>query len=265
MEITELTASTWGILAAAAFVMGMSKGGIPGIAVAAIPWVAMTVPGKASTGLILPMLIIGDLFALAWFRRSASIKDVLRALPWAVLGVFAGWWLLGKIPDDNPKIMNRIVGVIILFILTLQIGKKLIALKKPRDATPANPVRSGANDSPTAHIYAMFMGAFGGITTTLANAAGPVMSAYFLGLKLPKATFIGTSAWFFFIINWIKVPIMVKEKMISLESLRVNLYLIPALLLGVFAGIAIVKRINQATFEWVVTIIAALASLKLVI
>ena len=107
------------------------------------------------------------------------------------------------------------------------------------------------------------MGSLGGITTMLANAAGPVMSAYFLALKLSKTTFIGTCAWFFFVINIFKAPFMLHEGMITAQSLKANLLLLPALLLGVFAGVLVVKRINQNIFEWAVIILAAAGCVKL--
>jgi hypothetical protein len=107
------------------------------------------------------------------------------------------------------------------------------------------------------------MGFLGGVTTMLANAAGPVIGAYLLSLKLSKATFLGTSAWFFFIVNWIKVPFMVQQRMITMDSLRINLYMVPALVAGVAAGIFVASRINQKTFDILVTALAALACLKL--
>ena len=78
-EVSQITPMQWAFLMAAAFIQGMSKGGVPGLTVMAIPLVAMVIPGKASTGLVLPMLVVGDLFALFYWRRSVSVRDLLRA------------------------------------------------------------------------------------------------------------------------------------------------------------------------------------------
>ena len=267
-DLSAFTTSDWLVLVAAAFVFGMSKGGLPGISIVAIPWVANLLGSKQSTGFILPMLIFGDFIALAYFRRVASIKDVLRALPWAIVGVLVGWQILRIIPDaKSNKTMDYAVAGIVLFILALQI------LNKCKKSAPANSGDSSKTENTDAtrekpfpvlrYAFSVFMGFLGGVTTMLANAAGPVMSAYFLALKLSKTTFIGTCAWFFFVINIIKAPFMLNEKMITPQSLMVNLYLIPAVLLGVFAGVLVVKRINQNIFEWTIIILAAAGCFKL--
>ena len=246
------------MLVAAAFVLGMSKGGLPGAAVVAIPWVADMLGAKQSTGFILPMLIAGVLFALSWFRRAVSARDVLRALPWAVVGVLVGWWILRLMPDDaaadnSTKIMKYTVAGIVLFILSLQVARKLRPLAR----------EDGGAQSFAKRVFSVFMGFLGGVTTMLANAAGPVMSAYFLSMRLPKATFLGTCAWFFFVVNWLKFPIMLNEGMITRQSLATNLLLVPVLLIGAFAGILVVKHISQKSFEWLVIALAATGCFKL--
>ena len=251
VDVFELQTTDWMLLLFSAFLQGMSKGGVPGLAVMAIPLVAMVIPGKNSTGLVLPMLVIGDLFALAYWRRSVSVRDLLRALPWAVLGVVAGWMLLDRIADAQ---MKPLIGGTVLFILGIHVWRKIRARKNEADGAAGDVGRP---------FFAAFMGFLGGVTTMLANAAGPVIGAYLLSLKLSKATFLGTSAWFFFIVNWIKVPFMVQQRMITMDSLRINLYMVPALVAGVAAGIFVASRINQKTFDILVTALAALACLKL--
>lgn len=251
MEFGDLQTMGWISLLFAAFIQGMSKGGIPGIAVMAIPLVAMVIPGKASTGLVLPMLVVGDLFALAYWRKSLSVPDLLRALPWAILGVVVGWLLLGKIQDSQ---MKPIIGGTVLFILTIHVMRRVRSAQNPDRKEITGPAK---------YLFPAFMGSLGGVTTMLANAAGPVIGAYLLSLKLSKETFLGTSAWFFFIVNWIKVPFMVQQNMITAASLKINFFMIPALVVGVTTGIFIAKRINQKTFDTLVTVLAALASLRL--
>ena len=251
MEFGSIDVVGWIILLACAFIQGMSKGGVPGLAILAIPFVAMVVPGKASTGLILPMLIVGDLFALLIWRRSVSGRALVRALPWAIAGVVVGWRLLDFIPDAN---MNRVIGIIVILILVLQVWRKFSAKS---DA----PAFSGSTIG--RYGYPAVMGMLGGVTTMLANAAGPIISMYLLSMKLGKETFLGTSAWYFFIVNWVKVPFMVEQGMITSESLKVNVMMLPALVAGVAMGVFVAKRLKERTFEALVIVLAAAACLKL--
>lgn len=254
-EMTDFTWSQWLVLMVAAFLQGMSKGGVPGLTVLAIPFVAMVIPGKASTGLVLPMLVVGDLFALAYWRRSVCVRDLMRAFPWALVGVLVGWRLLGRI---NDAWMQPVVGATVLLILGIQVYRKLRkdnANAKTNEGTRQAAIRR--------HGFAVFMGSLGGITTMLANAAGPVIGAYLLSLRLSKETFLGTCAWFFFLLNWVKVPFMVDQGMITRGSLVTNALMVPALVVGVVCGIFVARRVKQKTFEWMVIVLAGLASLKL--
>lgn len=149
--------------------------------------------------------------------------------------------------------MRPIIGATVLLILGIHVFRKW---NDSRSSKRNNSAHGG-------RIFAAFMGALGGITTMLANAAGPVIGTYLLSLKISKETFLGTSAWFFFIINWIKLPFMIHQGMVTAESLKVNICLVPALVLGVGAGVWVIHRINQKTFDWLVTCLAALASLRL--
>ncbi len=251
MEFSQLGFSDWATLMFSAFLQGMSKGGIPGLGILAVPFVAMVIPGKASTGLVLPMLVVGDMFALLIWRKSVSVPDLLRALPWALLGVLAGWRLLGKIPDAY---MSQVIATTVLLILVIQGWRKFLSSSKENTED---------RNSIGKHIFPAFMGSLGGITTMLANAAGPVIGVYLLSLRLDKARFLGTSAWFFFIVNWIKVPFMVEQNMITRESLSTNLVMVPALLCGVGMGVLIARRMKQRTFEIAVIVLASAACLKL--
>jgi len=254
METSAFSPATWTTLLAAAFLQGVAKGGVPGVSILAIPLVAMVIPGKAATGLILPMLILGDVFALAYWRRAASWRDLLRALPWALAGVAAGTVFLTRINDRH---MRPIIGGIVLAILLAHVWRLRLAPKPADDTQADHPARR--------HLFAAFMGSLGGFTTMIANAAGPVMGTYFLTLRLSKATFLGTSAWFFFIVNWVKAPFMVHLDMITASSLMVNLLMAPGLLAGVAVGVFIARRLNQQAFEWAVILLTALACARLLL
>ncbi|NLL84802.1 MAG: sulfite exporter TauE/SafE family protein [Lentisphaerae bacterium] len=254
MDATAFSVADWTMLLIAAFLQGISKGGVPGVTILAIPMVAQVIPGKASTGLILPMLLLGDLFALAYWRRSASWRDLLRALPWALVGVILGALFLDRLDD---RYMRPVIAFTILFILIIHVWRNYLSPRRNTAPEGNHPVKR--------HAFAALMGSMGGFTTMVANAAGPVMAMYFLALRLSKATFLGTSAWYFFMVNWVKVPFMIHLKMITVESLRVNAMMAPILVLGVVSGVFIARRLNQRAFDIVVTTLTAIACARLLI
>ncbi|MDP3179803.1 MAG: sulfite exporter TauE/SafE family protein, partial [Spirochaetaceae bacterium] len=184
---------------------------------------------------------------------SASWKDLFRALPWAIVGIIAGVLFLDRIDD---RFMRPMIGGIVLLLLVLHLRRHYLAPAKQEAAVRGD--RSGRR------IFAAAMGCLGGFTTMLANAGGAVMSIYFLALGLSKETFIGTSAWFFFIVNLIKLPLMVRLGMISGESLGVNLAMVPALAAGTVVGIFIARRLDQKVFDIAVSVLTAAACIRLI-
>jgi hypothetical protein len=112
-------------------------------------------------------------------------------------------------------------------------------------------------------LFAAVMGFLAGLTTQLANAAGPIMVIYLLAMKLPKFEFIGTSAWFFLILNWIKVPIFISEGRIAATTFAVDSCMLPLIVGGAVAGLIILKRVPQKWFNIAMQIFAASAAIKL--
>ena len=109
----------------------------------------------------------------------------------------------------------------------------------------------------------LWLGFLAGVTTMMANAAGPIMIIYLLAMRLPKVEFVGTGAWFFFIINWLKVPFSANLQLMTVESVKLDLMMLPFIALGALAGIFLLKRIPQKAFAAVVQIFAAAAAIKL--
>ena len=113
--------------------------------------------------------------------------------------------------------------------------------------------------------FGPIMGIFAGLTTMMANAAGPVMTLYLLAMRLPKLEFLGTGAAFFLLINWIKVPFIAQLGLINASSLTLNLYLLPAVAVGALLGRPVVQRVNQRIFENAALALAAVAALRLLL
>jgi uncharacterized protein len=246
-HIYDLCAYQWLILAVCAISVGINKTGMPGLGIFVVPLIATVLPAGPSTGLLLGLLILADIFAVVYYHRHAQWHHIWRLLPWALLGIVAGYLLMGHISD---KTLRPIIAVIVL-------GMLVWGLLRKGDATP--------DDGTVRHSkpYVTFMGFAAGFTTMLANAAGPVMTTYLLASGLPKNNFIGTAAWFFFIINWLKVPFQVSLGGINLYSVKIDLMLLPAIIVGAILGIVVLRKLPQKVFNVAVAILTAFAAVKL--
>jgi len=111
--------------------------------------------------------------------------------------------------------------------------------------------------------FAVTLGFMAGLTSMMANAAGPIVIIYLLAMRLPKVEFVGTSAWFFFIVNWLKVPFSANRNLMTGDSVMLDLMMLPAIALGAVVGIFVLKRIPQKAFTTVVQWLAAAAAVKL--
>jgi uncharacterized membrane protein YfcA len=236
----------WVLLYFAAVISGFSKTGIPGVSILSVSIYANVLPARMATGVVLPMLIFADVFAFLVYRKNLEWRRVGRLLPWALAGLVLGWLALGRVDDRQTA---HLVGVIIAVMLGLHLWRRW---KNP--------------DELAAHAPAWFgpvMGVFAGITTMIANAAGPVMTLYLLAMRLNKLEFLGTSAAFFLLINWIKVPFIAQLGIINATSLSINLHLLPAVAIGALLGRPVVERVNQKIFENLALAMTAIAVIKL--
>ncbi len=244
----DLSLTQWLALALSAFLVGVSKTGIPGLGILPVPLMALALPAKASVGALLPMLIFADLFAAGYYRRHAQWAHILRLMPSTILGIIAGYLAMGKVTDQQLK---PAIAVIVLSMLAIRVVND--RLKKPQDKIEPS---SGL-------FFAVFLGFFIGVTSMMANAAGPIMIIYLLAAGLPKTQFVGTIAWFFFIVNWVKVPFSTRLDLITAESLKLNVSLFPVIFIGALTGIVLLKHIPQKLFRIIVLALAAAAALKL--
>jgi uncharacterized membrane protein YfcA len=242
----DLGPTGWFVVVLCAFLIGVTKTGIPGLGILVVPLMATVVPARNSVGLLLGILILGDLFAAGYHRRNAEWKHVLRLLPAALAGIVAGFFALRLVTDAQLK---PIIGVIVLIMLGLNYW---------RTKSQGQEVRI-----PTQWWFSALLGVIAGATSMMANAAGPVMTIYLLAMRLPKFAFVGTAAWFFFIVNWLKVPFSARLDLMTAESIKINLMMLPAIALGALVGVFFLKRIPQKAFDAVVQLLAAAAAIKL--
>ena len=246
IETLEITYwGQWAVLVIGAFAIGVSKTGLPGVGILVVPLMALAFPAKPSVGLLLPILIFADIFAVGYYRHHGKWKHLAKLLPWAIVGIGVGYVVLSKI---NSDMLKPVIGVIVLGMLAIRLRSIL---------------KSDPQKLPDHWTFAAMMGLLAGTTTMMANAAGPVMVLYLLSMHFPKQKFIGTAAWFFFIVNWIKVPLMGNLGMITAASLKMDLMVFPAVVAGAAAGIWLLKRIPQRLFNILALILAAAAAIKL--
>jgi len=198
------------------------------------------------------MLIAGDVFAVAFYRRHADWRHLFHLMPWAFLGVVAGYLLLGVLTDSQ---LRPIIGLVILVMIGMGQYRAWRERKASKEAVEAQP-----SFSPR---FAASMGIVGGAVTMMANAAGPVIALYMLAMKLPKNVFVGTGAWYFLIMNCVKVPFSAHLGLVNSSSIALNLCLLPLIVIGAVAGLLLLKRLPEKLFNRLVLILAALAALKL--
>jgi uncharacterized membrane protein YfcA len=255
----------WIFAVVAALCLGMSKTGFTGMSMLGIALMAEVWPARESTGVILPMLIFGDFFAVMLFSRHALWPEVWRVLPPAVLGVVIGFGIFRLLPGT---IFGPVIGWIILVLVCLQLWQRSEAASRPLAELSGETVTSVNGDQDRGNFrqtsLRWSLGALAGITTMLANAAGPVMTVYLLMMRLAKYEFIGTSAWFYCIINLTKLPFSYSLGVINLSSLGFNLILLPAVAAGALAGRWLLKLVPQLWFERILLASAALAAVRLI-
>ena len=238
----------WGILFLSALIIGMSKTGIQGLSLISVPLLALAFGAKPSTGLILPILCIADLIAVLYYRRIAEWKYVFKLLPAALVGFILALFVDKVIP---PAAFKHLMGGCLAIVLLVMIWSEW---------------KGKENKLSSCWWYGPFFGLLGGFTTMIGNAAGPVMAIYLLSVKMPKYSFVGTNAWFFLVINYLKIPVqMFAWNNITSQSLIIDALTIPFILMGGVAGIFLVKRLPEKGFRSFTTAITCVSVILLLI
>ena len=248
------TPAQWLLAVLAAFCIGFSKSGFAGSGLITVVIMAQLFGPLESTGILLPMLICGDVLSVMVFHQHARWKHIGPMLLPTAIGIVVAflvmWQLMRVLPLHATRSFGPVIGWIVLVMVVLQ------SFRQWRPTL--------FQKVPDAKWFAVSMGVWSGITTMLANAAGPVMSLYFLAIALPKFELVGTSAWFFLIVNCFKVPFSVMLGLIHGSSLLLNALLLPAIAVGIFSGQRLMRVIPQRLFETLLLVFAALASLRLI-
>lgn len=239
--------ATWLALALlGAFIMGFAKTGLPGLALINVIIMAQLF-GKQSVGIILPLLVVCDVVIYPMYRRYASWRQVWPLIFPAIVGVLIGWWILETVSDES---MKRVIGWTIVGMLALQLLRA-----RSEQLLARLPDSAG---------FLIGSGLAIGVSTTVANAAGPVFSIWALIKKLPKEDFLGIGARFFLFMNVFKLPFNWKAGVLDQHTLLIDLALLPAVLIGIAVGRQVIRRLPQKLFEWILFGLSAAGAIWLV-
>lgn len=242
----DLGLTTWLLAGLAGVLIGIAKNGVPGLGILVVPLMAYAFPARDSVGILLPMLIVGDVMAIALYRRHAQWRALIGLLPYVVVGMLVAAWVLARL--DNTG-LRPVLGGLILALLILEVARN----------------RMNWTNLPHHPVFGSGIGIASGFATTLGNAAGPIMSLYLLSRDLAKSQFVGTAAWFFFVVNSSKVPLYVHLDIITGQTLWFNLLVAPTVVIGAFIGYRLLPHISPALFKNLVLTLTALAALGLLI
>jgi len=222
--------------------IGMAKTGLGGLGMVVVPVMANIFGAKSSTGILLILLILADFFGVRYYHMHAEIRQLVKLIPSTIFGILTGV-LIGDILSDVD--FQFLLGAVIIS------GALIMVIKV---------------DIKENNLFSIAVGFLGGFITMIGNAAGPIMSIYFLSMGFDKNKFIGTAAWFFLFVNLFKVPMHVLIwKTIDLNILLFDLSLFPFILVGAVTGVWIVKKIPERPYKIFVIVSVFLSTFNLFI
>ena len=271
-----LTAITWILLMVVASLCGIAKTALPGAATIAVALCAAVMPAKESTGVILLMLMTGDLLAVWSYRRDADFHMLRRIVPAVLTGVGAGALFLHLASNDSTR---RLIGVILLLLVAITLAQRRSTSRRAPDGASAAQAPSPpaptletqeatttlATSTTSGRLARLVYGSLAGFTTMVANAGGPVTSMYFLACRYPVKAFLGTTAWFFFLVNLVKLPFSISAGLVNTTTMSLTAICAPVVIVSALAGRRLAEHMDQRVFEPVIvalTIISALPLLR---
>ena len=222
--------------------IGMAKTGLGGLGMVVVPVMANIFGAKSSTGILLLLLIMADFFGVRYYHMHADIRQLVKLIPSTIIGILTGVLIGDVLSDEDFRLL--LAGVIIA-------GAVMMIIKV---------------DIKENKIFSIVIGFLGGFITMIGNAAGPIMSIYFLSMGFSKNKFIGTAAWFFLFVNLFKVPFHIFIwNTIGLDILLFDLCLFPLILIGAIIGVWIVKKIPERPYKIFVIVSAIFSTFNLFI
>jgi uncharacterized protein len=232
------------IIALLGFMIGFAKGGFGGLGALLTPILALVLPVAQAVGVLLPMLMVGDAFAVYMYWKEWDLDLVKRMFPAGVLGAAAGTFLLSWLPSDGLRI---VLGIFVLL---------LVAYRFVSDRIQAVRYEPRGWHAPAAGFLA-------GVASGMFNNGGPAFNSYLLLQKLRARPFIATSAIFFALLNLIKVPGFLYTGVLDLALLISLWWVILFIPVGIWVARMTLTRLSPAAFEWIIVGLLIFSSLWL--
>ncbi len=226
-----------------AFILGVAKAGVKGVGIIIVALMANAFDAKASTGILLPLLLVGDVLSVVYYKKHVKWKYLWSFLPVVLLGVILAAFVGHFLDEKAFKFWMAVIiliSVVVLFYRDLQ------------------------NSQSVSHSkwFGYAMGVTAGFTTMIGNLAGPFANIYFLSTRLPKNEFIGTAAWLFLLTNVVKLPVHIFSwHTITRESILIDVYLVPAVIIGFFLGLRIVRYFTEDWYRKFLLIATAIGAI----
>jgi len=235
----------WLAAGLAAVLVGMGKGGVPVVAMLAVPLMTLVMSPVLAAGLLLPVYVVSDIFGLYAYRQAFDRRVLAIILPGAVAGIAFGWATASIVPEAAVTLLVGLIGLAFALNLILR--------------TTVEPEPKRAEVAP-----GLFWGALTGFTSFVSHAGAPPYQVYTLPLGMTKAVFAGTSTIAFAVINFVKLLPYYQLGQLSVANLKLAAILSVPAAIAVFAGVRLVAWLPEKLFFRLVTWALLLISLKLV-
>ncbi|MEL6152364.1 MAG: sulfite exporter TauE/SafE family protein [Chloroflexota bacterium] len=227
-----------------ALIIGFAKGGLSGIAIICAPLLGLFMPIQQAVALLLPLLLVGDAFAVWAFRGQWDNALIRLTLPAGIAGAVFGAYVLTQISDG---MLRQIIG----WLTLIYVGYRIIAYRlKDIDFDPPRPV-------------AYVAGVFTGIASSLANAGAPPLAAYLLLKRIMPVTFVAIFALYFAVVNVVKLPLFLQSGLLEWESFLQVIWAAPFVPLGVWLGRIFVQWVEPRVFEVAILIVLFVTGISL--
>lgn len=238
-----LEPSEWILVLIASFIIGLGKAGLRGLDMLSVTMMALIFGTKSSTGVVLPLLCLADIAAVKYYNRHSNWNHFWKLIPWMAVGVIIGVFV-GK--DLDELIFRKVMAIIVLLTIII-----VLVMEFRR-----------SEEVPSSKLFSVSTGLSAGFTTMIGNLAGAFSNLYFLAMRVGKNSFIGTASWIFLVINLFKLPFQIFYwKNITADTLKVDLFLIPTLLLGFGLGVVIVGKITDDYYRKLIIVLTIIGSL----
>lgn len=234
----------------AVMLMGLSKGGLAGVGALSLPMMLFAIGTVQAAAILLPLLIVQDVVGVWAFRRTIDRFVLAWTLPGAAVGIIGGYVFAASVSPG--LVMAAVGGISALFG-----AYRLWAARRERPADrPMGFAASG--------WAGLGVGVVSGWTSQIAHAGGPPFQVWVLPRRLTPPVLAGTTAVFFVVVNWLKVPAYWALGQFTATNLLTAAALMPVAIASTFAGVWLVRRIDPARFYTLIYVLMIVTGAKLV-